>query len=155
MRKYSMHYIDEFFCRSNLSFYGLEKILDIPQYRIRKYLIGDGSATAEEALKIDTAIRVIEEMGLRKPEWNIGSARQGKVRWDVMDIWNDEVKNLIRKREEETINNACNIIVFIIGDKTGRDEFREVQDPLVNGGLAKYGTDAFMKHIMKTMVFTD
>lgn len=152
MRKYSLHEIDTFFNRSNLSFRGLEQILDIPEYRIKKYLIGDGSVSTEDSLKIDTAIRVINEMSLRKPEWNIGKARQGKIRWDVIDIWNNEVKGLVQKRFNETLVNACQIIVFIIGDRTGHDEFHEVDDPLANGGLSRYGKDEFLRHMMKTMV---
>lgn len=155
MCKYSMHDIDEFFGRHNLGFYSLSKILDIPHYRIRKYLIGDGSATTEDALKIDTAIRVIEELDIRKPEWNIGEVRQGKVRSDIIDVWNNEMKHLIQKKEQERIDNACNIIVFILNDKTGRDEFREVQDPLVNGGLSRYGTDEFIRHLSKAIAYMD
>ena len=158
MRKsnFTLHDIDEVFTRSNMNFYRLSQVLNIPEYRIRKYLIGDGSnVTSEEALKIDTAIRVIKEMDLKRPNWEVGDWKKG-IRWhDVVGVWNDEIRQLIMKREQETYDNACNIIVFILGDKTGHDEFHEVQDPLANGGLSKYGTDEFMRRMIKTISYMD
>lgn len=158
MRKsnFTLHDIDEVFTRSNLNFYRLSQILDISEHRIRNYLIGNGSnVTSEEALKIDTAIRMIKEMDLKRPDWEVGDWKKG-IRWhDVVGVWNDEVKGLISKREQEIYDNACNIIVFILGDKTGLDEFHKVEDPLMNGGLDRYGTDEFMRRMMEMITYMD
>lgn len=155
--KYTLHEIDDFFCRSNLSCYKLGKLLDIPEYKIRRYLTGNHGShvTGDEALMIDTAIEVISEMELVNPGWIVGNYRKG-IRWkETVGVWNDEVRHLIQEREEEMLDNACDMIVFILSDETGRDEFREVEDPLVNGGLNRYGTDEFMRRLNKTIAFMD
>lgn len=155
--KFTNEDIKMFFLRSNLSYHKLGDLLDIPEYKLRSYLTGRYGAhlSCEEALKIDTAIKVITELDLESPKWTIGNYRKEEYWNDTVGKWNNEVMELINKRIEEMYNNACNIIVFIIEDKFERDDFHTVEDPLKYGGLERYGKDEFIGHFKKTMVMQD
>jgi len=148
VKKYTNDYVEKFFCESNLNCYKLGKILDISNRKIARYLFGDGHVKPEEAMLIDAAIMVVESQHLRQPEWNIGDWRQGRlngIHGTKLDDFNRDLRKMAEEQKRRTEENAANIIVWILSDKEGHNEFLLNRDPLFYGGLESYGLREFKR----------
>lgn len=150
MKKYMNDYIQKFFSESNLNCYKLGKILDITENHVRRYLLGDGRINTEESLLIDAAILVTEKRHLRQPEWNIGEWRWGRLRYgdtyeSALKVFNEELRKLSEEQKRKTEDDAINVIVWILDDKEGHNEFLLNRDPLFYCGLESYGLGAFKR----------
>lgn len=148
MTKYDANELMMILNQSNLSVSKLAKILDISAYRAAKYLLQGEKIKPEEMMKLDSAIKVLRETGMKQPIWNVQDWWYG-IEWsDVVGIWNDHLKELTRQEVQHLDECACDDILFVIG-LGNVSEYSTTYDPLKNCGLEKYSVDEFKKRIME------
>lgn len=148
MKTYKIEDLEMFFERSNMSCGKLASLLGIGEWLVEKYLLAGREIAAEEMTKIDTAIEVIDEFDLRRPEWDIRAWRE-HPEYNAIDTYEKEVMDLLTDKDKREIRFAINNIMAIIGNavddkiyqcidnKFGNELSPDELMELANGGIGR------------------
>lgn len=146
MKKYSKNELLDLFETSNLSCYKLGKILDILPSRVSRYLFNGRKISPEEMMKIDVAVKTVKETGISQPKWSVNEWWEGDEWREVVGIWNDKLKERIRREVQHKEERALDEILFVIGF-ANINEYCLTYDPLEDCGLDNYSVDEFERRI--------
>jgi len=142
MTKYNKDELLNIFEASNLSCYKIGRILDISPYRVSKYLFEGRKIGPEEMMRIDAAIKVVRETGIVQPKWHVQDWWYS-VEWsDVVGVWNDMLKERVRREVQHCEMKALDDILFEIG-LASPNEYATTYDPLGDCGLDRYSVEEF------------
>jgi len=150
MTKYNKDELLNIFEASNLSCYKIGRILDIPPYRVSKYLFEGHKIGPEEMMKVDAAIKIVKETGIRQPKWHVQDWWYDVLWSDVVGVWNAQLKERVRREVQHCEMKALDDILFEIG-LANPNEYATTYDPLRDCGLDRYSVEEFERRISEKM----